>query len=254
MQHAGVRRAVPGAPPHAVLRLSRGPDDPGLHPASHVTRRRSRHPLPGAPGLTPPGRGSHIDPLPAAGSVGCVHSRAPVVAVAPDHGPARADPDLVVHLRQPLPNRPWERRGLAVPSQRRRETEAGFSPSGLKPTCPPRTVYRSRMHRMSLSADFVTRRIGLVLCLLVSLAPMRVSAQERVDTAEFAARRARLLAGIPDGIAVILGGEEHIYKERFRQSPDLYYLTGLEEPGVILVLNGVTKNAAVFALKRPKFG
>lgn len=107
---------------------------------------------------------------------------------------------------------------------------------------------------MSLSADSVTRRIGLVLCLLVSLAPMRVSAQERVDTAEFAARRARLLAGIPDGIAVILGGEEHSYPVRFRQSPDLYYLTGLEEPGVVLVLNGVTKKAAIFALKRPKFG
>jgi Xaa-Pro aminopeptidase len=83
---------------------------------------------------------------------------------------------------------------------------------------------------------------------------MRVSAQERVDTAEFAARRARLLAEIPDGIAVILGAEEHSYPVRFRQSPDLYYLTGLEEPGVILVLNGVTKHAAVFALKRPKFG
>jgi len=103
-------------------------------------------------------------------------------------------------------------------------------------------------------ADSVTRRIGLVLCLMVTLAPMRVSAQERVDTAEFAARRARLLAGIPDGIAVILGAEEHSYPVRFRQSPDLYYLTGLEEPGLILVLNGVTKRAAVFARKRPKFG
>ena len=41
---------------------------------------------------------------------------------------------------------------------------------------------------------------------------------------------------------------------RFRQSPDLYYLTGVEEPGVVLVLNGVTKRAALFALKRPKFG
>jgi Xaa-Pro aminopeptidase len=107
---------------------------------------------------------------------------------------------------------------------------------------------------MSHPADSVTRRIGLVLCLLVTLAPMRVSAQERVDTAEFAARRARLLTGIPDGIAVILGAEEHSYPVRFRQSPDLYYLTGLEEPGVILVLNGVTKHAAVFARKRPKFG
>ena len=107
---------------------------------------------------------------------------------------------------------------------------------------------------MSHPGDSVTRRIGLVLCLLTTLAPLRLSAQERVDTAEFAARRARLMAGIPDGIAVIFGAEEHSYPVRFRQSPDLYYLTGLEEPGLVLVLNGVTKHAAVFALKRLHFG
>lgn len=107
---------------------------------------------------------------------------------------------------------------------------------------------------MPAPAERITRRFSLVLCLLVTLAPMRVSAQERVDTAEFAARRARLLANISDGIVVILGAQEHSYPVRFRQSPDLYYLTGLEEPGLILVMNGVTKDAAVFALKRPKFG
>jgi Xaa-Pro aminopeptidase len=83
---------------------------------------------------------------------------------------------------------------------------------------------------------------------------MPVSAQTGYDKGEFAARRERLLAAMPDGIAVILGGQAHEYPVRFRQSPDLYYLTGLEEPGVVLVLNGVTKKAAVFALKRPKFG
>ena len=41
---------------------------------------------------------------------------------------------------------------------------------------------------------------------------------------------------------------------RFRQSSDLYYLTGLEEPGLVLVLNGETKHATIFARKRPKFG
>ena len=60
---------------------------------------------------------------------------------------------------------------------------------------------------MSHPADSVTRRIGLVVCLMVTLAPMPVSAQERVDTAEFAAPRARLMADIPDGIAVVLGAE-----------------------------------------------
>lgn len=105
---------------------------------------------------------------------------------------------------------------------------------------------------MSWTAAPVRRRLGLVLCLCLALPPMRVSAQSAFDKAEFAARRDRLLAGIPDGIAVILGGQEHEYPVRFRQSPDLYYLTGLEEPGLVLVLNGVTKKAAVFALKRPK--
>ena len=107
---------------------------------------------------------------------------------------------------------------------------------------------------MSRTAASAPRRLGLVLCLCLALPPMRVSAQAAFDKAEFAARRDRLLAGIPDGIAVILGGQEHEYPVRFRQSPDLFYLTGLEEPGLVLVLNGVTRKAAVYALKRPKFG
>jgi Xaa-Pro aminopeptidase len=107
---------------------------------------------------------------------------------------------------------------------------------------------------MSRTALPGTRRPCLALCLLLALAPMRVSAQTAFDKAEFAARRERLLAAIGDGVAVILGGEEHSYPVRFRQSPDMFYLTGLEEPGLVLVLNGVTRKSAVFAIKRPKFG
>ncbi|HUR93248.1 MAG TPA: Xaa-Pro peptidase family protein [Gemmatimonadales bacterium] len=83
---------------------------------------------------------------------------------------------------------------------------------------------------------------------------MRVSAQDTFDKAEFAARRDRLMERIGDGIAVVLGEEEHVYPVRFRQSPDLFYLTGLEEPGLVLILNGVSKKATLFAVKRPKFG
>jgi Xaa-Pro aminopeptidase len=107
---------------------------------------------------------------------------------------------------------------------------------------------------MSRTALPGRRHLSLVLCLVVALAPMRLSAQAGFDKGEFAARRDRLLAGMGDGIAVILGAEEHPYPVRFRQSPDLYYLTGLEEPGLALVLNGLNKRATVFALKRPKFG
>jgi hypothetical protein len=97
------------------------------------------------------------------------------------------------------------------------------------------------------------RQVRLELLLLLVL-PLPLAGQETFDKAEFAARRARLMERIPDGIAVVLAATEHPYPVRFRQSPDFYYLTGLEEPGAVLVLNGITKNATVFALKRPQYG
>ncbi len=95
---------------------------------------------------------------------------------------------------------------------------------------------------------------GALLFLALIHLPGALAAQDTLAKAEFEARRARLIAMIPDGIAVILGGEEHPDPVRFRQSPDFYYLTGIEEPGAVLLLNGVSKSAAVFALKRPQFG
>ncbi len=93
---------------------------------------------------------------------------------------------------------------------------------------------------------------GALWLLLVLLLPL--AGQEDFDKGEFAARRTRLMERIPDGIAVVLAATEHAHPVRFRQSPDFYYLTGLEEPGAVLVLNGATKNAAVFAVKRPQVG
>jgi Xaa-Pro aminopeptidase len=100
----------------------------------------------------------------------------------------------------------------------------------------------------------MSRRTRYLLPLLLFLLPSLAVAQAAFDKAEFAGRRARLLDRIPDGIAVVLGAVDHPYPVTFRQSPDFYYLTGLEEPGAILVLNGATKSAVVFAIKRPQVG
>lgn len=70
------------------------------------------------------------------------------------------------------------------------------------------------------------------------------------DREEFSARRARLFEQIADGVAVILAGEEHIYPVKFHQSPDFYYLTGIEDPGAVLVLAGAKREAFVLAHKR----
>jgi Xaa-Pro aminopeptidase len=76
-------------------------------------------------------------------------------------------------------------------------------------------------------------------------------AQAPFDRAEFAARRARLFAGISDGVALVFAGEPHVHAVKFRQAPDFYYLTGIAEPGAVLLLNGRSKQAVVFAAKKP---
>ena len=47
---------------------------------------------------------------------------------------------------------------------------------------------------------------------------------------EFAARRARVMEQIGDGIVVMQGATETAAYEKFRQSVQFYYLTGIETP------------------------
>ena len=71
------------------------------------------------------------------------------------------------------------------------------------------------------------------------------------DKAEFAARRAKLFEQMADGVAVVFADEQHVHAVKFRQSPDFFYLTGVEEPGAVLLLDGKTKQAILYAHKRP---
>ena len=60
---------------------------------------------------------------------------------------------------------------------------------------------------------------------------------------EFAARRAKLLQKIGDGVAVMQGAAETSSYEKFRQSNQFYYLTGVETPRAILVIDGRAKSS-----------
>lgn len=85
----------------------------------------------------------------------------------------------------------------------------------------------------------------LVLCLSVT----NIFAQD-FNKQEFAARRAKLAEKIPDGIAIIFANREHVHPAHFRQSPDFFYFTGVEESDAVLVINGMSKTSAVFAGNR----
>ncbi|HEU4712867.1 MAG TPA: Xaa-Pro peptidase family protein [Pyrinomonadaceae bacterium] len=92
------------------------------------------------------------------------------------------------------------------------------------------------------------KSLNILFVLLLLTAP--TFAQPAYNKTEFAARRAKLFEKIPDGIAVIFGAKTQFYPVKFRQSPDFYYLTGIEEPGAVLVMVGHNKNAILFAPKR----
>ena len=63
---------------------------------------------------------------------------------------------------------------------------------------------------------------------------------------EFAARRAKVLQKIGDGVAVMQGATETASYEKFRQSNQFYYLTGVETPRAILVLDGRAKSSTLY--------
>jgi Xaa-Pro aminopeptidase len=63
---------------------------------------------------------------------------------------------------------------------------------------------------------------------------------------EFAERRAKLLQKIGDGVAIIQGTTETGNSLKFRQNNQFFYLTGVEVPRAILILDGRTKRSALF--------
>ena len=75
-------------------------------------------------------------------------------------------------------------------------------------------------------------------------------AQQPFNKNEFVARRAKLFEKISDGVAVLFAAKGQHYPVKFRQSPDFYYLTGVEEPGAVLVMSGPSKRTFLYVPRR----
>ncbi|MBA3403711.1 MAG: aminopeptidase P family protein [Gemmatimonadaceae bacterium] len=67
---------------------------------------------------------------------------------------------------------------------------------------------------------------------------------------EFSARRARVMEAIGDGMAVMQGATETPAYERFRQSNQFFYLTGVEVPRAILLIDGRAKTSTLYVAPR----
>ncbi len=83
---------------------------------------------------------------------------------------------------------------------------------------------------------------GLVFALLSTC----MYAGQQFEKEEYAARRNRLMAEIPDGIAVILGARNVTGYHEFFQNNDFMYFCGVEVPNAVLIIDGVAKESLLF--------
>jgi len=90
----------------------------------------------------------------------------------------------------------------------------------------------------------------MVVAWMVMLAAVQAPAQplftDSLPKEEFAERRAKLMQKIGDGVAIIQGTAETGNALKFRQSNQFFYLTGVEVPRAILLIDGQTKRSMLF--------
>ena len=90
----------------------------------------------------------------------------------------------------------------------------------------------------------------LILCITVV---NTVSAQDMwkyFSPDDFANRRAKVMEQIGNGIAIMQGAELPEAYVKFRQDNNFYYLTGVEVPNAVLIINGKTKTSVLFVPDR----
>jgi Xaa-Pro aminopeptidase len=88
-------------------------------------------------------------------------------------------------------------------------------------------------------------RDTIILLAVVLLAASAASAALLFDKAEYAARRAKLMEKIPDGVAVILGAQPRADYYDYHQNNDFFYLCGVEAPNAVLILDGIRKRTVL---------
>jgi len=66
------------------------------------------------------------------------------------------------------------------------------------------------------------------------------------DKAEYAARRQKLMARIPDGVAIIQGSLAGPLNNEFIQNNEFIYLCGVKLPRAVLIVDGIRKESLLF--------
>src|SRR5262245_36229263 len=126
------------------------------------------------------------------------------------------------------------------------------------PGTPVQTCREAKANR-GASEDFMTRSrtprlISILIAFGISGAASSGAAQQGFTDAfppeEFAARRAKVIASIGDGVAIVQGTTERRGESPLRQSNQFFYLTGVVEPRAMLVIDGKARRSTLFLTPR----
>ena len=90
-------------------------------------------------------------------------------------------------------------------------------------------------------------RLSVFICgLLILPAAAQPVFTDVFPPAEYAARRARVMQKIGDGIAILQGTTERPGEQPLRQSNQFFYVSGVVEPRAILVIDGKSRQSTLF--------
>jgi len=88
-------------------------------------------------------------------------------------------------------------------------------------------------------------RFWLALASIIVLSVTLSAGTLFFDKSEYAARRAKFMEKIPDGVAVILGAQPLTSYHHYYQNNDFLYLCGVEVPNSVLVIDGIQKQTVL---------
>ena len=91
------------------------------------------------------------------------------------------------------------------------------------------------------------RAAGILLLLLFTgVANAQPLFDDGFPPQEFAERRARVMAAVGDGVAILQGATELPAYATFRQSNHFYYLTGVEVPRALVMVDGRARTTTLY--------
>ena len=89
-------------------------------------------------------------------------------------------------------------------------------------------------------------RTIIIVTLGFSMSVLNAISQLTFEKEEYSTRRQKLMNMIPDGIAIIRGASIPLGNGNFSQFNNIMYFAGVEIPDVILVIDGVKRESAIF--------